>query len=750
MTLVFRGSAQGSLQQIQIGPIDLVATISAANSAWGWLGGLSRARKILNYFGDQVKQDSGVFIKPKLQPAACRVICFDGITTLPPDDPDTAFDGDYTTQMVAVTICALAFEIPEDQVIDIFMTYLLPVLFLKSKAPAPGLQEALHSQLVDNLPVILNEGAARGFTERFKSAVGALEVATAEGNWSNFEGWERRGKKFLIERYMIGGFLKWLGMGIREAYFTRSAAVARLAACLKDVGYVLTSVQKWDGRGSLPTLPRAVILVVGGVSKTDPFLEEPPYDYPELVLISHYQWSTTGAMFSNSLHTHSAIPPETFQQYFEEITEYIQANLSLHWKFRNTLTNKEGYRVSTEPAELHVYSQWKQPRKNHSRTALRLAAFYFPGSAPEVAPCYERIASEDTLQLINHTKDDDFGKHKYSENLIRFRVITASIIFASIGHIAGPDFHNIQHCTALRLQTGSGIHKLGGYVDKLMSSTLLYSTVASLISHIHCGMTHTLHPEPDDGMVRYMQSSVIGYRQGIYAVIPNLLLTMNHEPSFASLGFNCVDVFVGNIPTHRDGTITSGNAAGFDHPDLADRELIQQLIHGHSDSEAQLVQANQDAFLGPPTLRPPSVPLHLSIERPPDVSEPHLTLCGRVNGEVMGYAGVPAIITALALSLSHENATGKINGDCGKHATESHKSTVTVLNISTSLWVRSKARKPTGEPLYHTYIPVHNDIAWLLMLAAASRIVISSGCAGCAVDQDVVETDVKKYIIGYK
>jgi len=36
---------------------------------------------------------------------------------------------------------------------------------------------------------------------------------------------------------MSGGFLKWLGPGARGCNPTRSAAVARLAACVKRVGY---------------------------------------------------------------------------------------------------------------------------------------------------------------------------------------------------------------------------------------------------------------------------------------------------------------------------------------------------------------------------------------------------------------------------------------------------------------------------------------------------------------------------------
>ncbi len=61
MTFVFRAES-GPLQQLQIGPADVVATISMAQSGWGWVSGLGRLCTILN----SIRGSSGEKVIKKL------------------------------------------------------------------------------------------------------------------------------------------------------------------------------------------------------------------------------------------------------------------------------------------------------------------------------------------------------------------------------------------------------------------------------------------------------------------------------------------------------------------------------------------------------------------------------------------------------------------------------------------------------------------------------------------------------------
>ena len=77
--------------------------------------------------------------------------------------------------------------------------------------------------------------------------------------------------------------LKWLGQEQSSEYRTRSASVARAGACLQAIGYNIGHIEKWDGTGLAPPTmaAKALVLVLGGFTPTDPLILEPFSDANE-------------------------------------------------------------------------------------------------------------------------------------------------------------------------------------------------------------------------------------------------------------------------------------------------------------------------------------------------------------------------------------------------------------------------------------------------------------------------------------
>ena len=190
------------------------------------------------------------------------------------------------------------------------------------------------------------------------------------------------------------------------------------------------------------------------------------------------------------------------------------------------------------------------------------------------------------------------------------------------------------------------LHNICGYVDKQMSSGLTFSTIARLVAVLHCGTNNTIVLDDLD-VVRHINGSIVGWRRGTYAVLLRLLFMMGSEISLSLIGFRCVDSSIGNIPVHKDGSVTSDKHAC---RRLRQREVVSDTLN-HVDCEPELTQAQQTGFVTVSAPGPPKVPICLSIERPYFTDEPHLSLCGRANGEIIDTVGIPPILHALARSL---------------------------------------------------------------------------------------------------
>ncbi|KAL8690946.1 MAG: hypothetical protein Q9218_003722 [Villophora microphyllina] len=755
MTLVYGTPHHDSLQQVQIGPVDIVSTIAAANTAWGWVGGFTGIARILRYGRGYLGSRAGtkVFGPLRLDPGTCNVLTYNGIVTFQDQVTAEAFGGDPSTQMLGVTMCALAYQMTNSACVEQFMTYLAPGLLRGEVGRLEGLKEALHRELVDNLAPILNEGAARGLTDRFARAIRSLGFSGSEGNFPRYEAWGEDRASWPSEWYLIGGFLKWLGCGAEGTYPTRSALVVKVAACLREVGFRIGFIRTWDGVSPRPrTSGSGVLLVVGGTSKTDPLVDENTQQIRDFIFATHYRYATTGAMILDSLQAECAVPVEVAQQYFENVDSIVREELDFEWR----VLDEDPSFPSIEP---YAFPQWKQQHRSSSRVAVRLAALHFPQSAQVLAHFYALIDDEHTFSVIQRQINGDSRKEPLPTELLRYRILTMSICLAIIGCAAGKDYHRKQHCTELHIRFPRALRNLAENVDRLANNCLLFGDVALLIGAIHCGTPigivggQARRDEETD--YKYNPAAIIGYRNGIYAVLPRLLFSLASGPSTMSLGFQCADQYLANIPTGKDGMIRS-----YGHGTTIRSGKSQRLFHGlgmssvPSDEETQVSHTGRNVFLGAPRPCLPDKPLYMNIERPVDFSEPLLGLCGRINGEAIGNVGVPQILRNMIRSF--EGQADDTVEPCPRHSIVSSASGNTygsMFNVPPSVWAASSLEKPTADPDVYTYIPVLGDSAWALFIAGETPCRFSMGCAWCAAETGK-EVDLgdreKVLVIGFR
>jgi hypothetical protein len=686
MTLVFRTQGPGQLQQVQVGPADIIATLSASTSAWGWVGGLAGIRRVLNGIRSPYgcKEIENLGLNLNLLPATCHIITSShGVVYLQDNDIEDAFGGDARTQLLGLTICALAHELGGSRAIKLFMRTLAPILLGATDAEqTAGFHEALHLNLVDNCQRILNEGASRGLTERFEDMIEDLRLFAPHRtpglkDYASYDD----------DYYLAGGLLRWLGNRKQGPYLTRSASCARLAACLKVVDYSIGAIRVWDGTGAEPGEGvEGVTLVLGGSVETDILMlggdERPSQVYFQT---HHYRLRTVGSMIFNSLRHESGLWPEVFQTDFTVVNEYLTDNLQFEWQ-RNPLL------------DLGAVAQWQPRTRAPSSMSLRLATIYFPTCAEKFADCYTPLGNEDDLRTVVEKTRQII--QPLPNALARFRGITTSILLSIACMLGGKDFDTLQHATLLDLVKPGQIAKMCEHLDNALSSTGIPMWKAAII-------VATFHSASNPSFLKEFppEKHYIGARNGIYAVLPAVLLEM--APNRDALGFRCVDKFYCNLPVHPDGWIRSGESERWfstAHRDLTSGEHLRDL----------------DGFLGPPKVDPPDAPLYLSIERFPNQPEPDLWLAARVHGDVVGVVGIYAILHTLTTSVA-------IPQHCPGHQVPSE-----VLNVKASTWTASRFTKPLYDhDFYHSYVSAKQDRCWAIFLAGQAAQAGGQICFGC-------------------
>ena len=664
------------------------------------MGGLEGFRDILsNISGSFSAQHlSGLVRNLELGPASFHILTTDGSIPHCIEDAEHAFGGDLRTQVIGLTICALAHECGGHVAVRLFMHCVGPVLFPTSG----GITEALHSELNDNLRRILNEGAARGLTNLFTDAINSLGVTHGDRPWlRNHLRMSDEDETFPTEIAMVGGLLKWLLQERRETYLTRSALVANVAVCLKAIGFQISAVKMWNGSDDpIPISgPHAVILVLGGSRETDPLM----LDHAEVIgeaYIHHYRFSTIGAMLSNALYNQSDISPETFQTEFESIYSYIGKSLVFKWRTSSDIL-----------CPMKAAATWEPPQRKPSPMSTRLAAIYFPLCADKFAPCYDHMATQEALNEVLQHKDDIGGMDVVPKFLALFRVLTASIIISVWGRLAGNDFESIRHATTLSLNDPMWLENTCEILNKNLLSGLNVYDVAHGVAVVHAAA----NPETRNDFNQ--TNKVIGWRNGTYAVIPAIILEM--APTRDALGFRCVDYYWANSMVHSDGSIRSSSKPAL--MQRFDDEEEAGVIDGSS-----AVQSIARPHMSPPILNSADIPLYLNIERPTHYDQPDLCLCGRIDGRSIGIVGIHEVLQILIRSFEAESEK------CLGHTSSTH-----VFAVRASQWATIRSSRPFSTT-HTTFVPVKNDRCWALYLAGETSSLggcISLGCLDCLVDK---------------
>ncbi len=500
-TLVRSTPNHGRLQQAQVGAADVVATLSAAHSAWGWIGGLEGVRNILanirNPLGQKALADFGIHLR--LRPATYNIITSDGVKILHDPECQNSFSGNPITQLLGFTICALSHELEANRAISLFMDFLAPVLFSDTVGKTAGIREALYTQLLDRRTRILNEGAARGLTQSFNEAIQQLNLPPHPETVPHL-----RATGIDMADYMfVGGLLRWLGKGEQRSYLTRSAFTAQVAACLKDIGYSIGPIVFWDGVGSPPLTWKGVILVVGGSLETDIYREEENVGSMEICLppVHHYRQKTIGSLLFNLLGSLLDMWPETFQTDFNTVDAKLRKHLRFTWK------------SVEDSARVHAVASWSKSQAETTPISRSLAAIHFGTSANPLAMCYGEIANEKFLTAARRKYDDE---SPVPWEVTRFRGFTVAILISIASMLGGPAFESLYHCTSIDLRYDRD--KLSRQLDEALEHGFSFTQAIKFVSAFHCGR----HPLVKDGD----RGDQIGCQNGAYAVLPTLLFKM--------------------------------------------------------------------------------------------------------------------------------------------------------------------------------------------------------------------------------
>ncbi|KAL2866127.1 uncharacterized protein BJX67DRAFT_356642 [Aspergillus lucknowensis] len=754
-TLVFTTNA-GPLQQVQIGPTDVISTLSAAYTAAGWLGGLDGVKYMISrYMGVLQPPSSNRLLSTRLATLFGPSITFNNsqVHILTSDcgpvrceipNSNEAFSGDRGTQLVGLTLCALAHECKGPTAVRLFVKFLAPAIF----KDAGLLIDALHGQLTDDglYERVLNEGATRGLPELFLKNIERLGLPIGDASWLSSRLRFKDTEIPLTEIHMIAGLLRWIARGDVEPYWTRSGRVARAASCLKAVGYSIGSIEVWDGMPPRPKPfgPRCVVLVLGGSEETDQLMAAAEEIGDCDTMVHHYTQSTVGSMLYHSIAPYYLIDPECLQEDFEYIRHSIATRMQVSFGLENHgRPLKEDIRARIE---------WKEeeegPRRRVSATERSLASIYFPLLADHVGPCYSRIATRSVLAEVRNSRRQLAGTDASSsltEGVARFRTTTLAIVLALVSPLADDQFWNIRHCISVDLADEDWLEEACGTINRTYASSIEYSEMVDLLAAVHVGVDIGDNVTvSEDNKKNFLSREIIGWRNGRYSVIPSLLLEM--KPSPHAIRLACRDSFYANLRVQRDGSIRSAhNEAIYTDRDQFPQQ--QQQPHAVISSSS----GPHDPWIGPASPKPPSKPLHLSIERAAEYEDARLCFVARADGNNIGEVSIKAVLKAVARGF--EVAERSCNGRPHPNAAGTSEC---VWNLDVRHWLRDRYLKPLGSVDLPGYLAVRDDAQWALFVAGQmeySHGCLVVRCLGCA--RDALLTSVARgnvdgvLLIGY-
>ena len=649
--------------------------------------------RIPNPFGRRIK-DLKLDQSLSLQPVRGHVFTSGGPLIAEIDNAKESFGGDVRTQLIGTSICALSHQCEIVAAARLFCQFLMPYLFGESSS----MTYALQSQIIEksNLQKIVNEGASRGLPNMFLDAIRERELPEANHGW-RYTTSSRSDPDYGGlggEADMIAGLLQWMIKDGEQEYRTRSGCVARVAACLKAVGYNISNIQTWDGYGPPPRCngPKNLTLVLGGSSETDPLMQE--LQQSDITRILHYDFKTSGAMLLNALGDAPDLHPAVIQEDFEWVFDHIEEQLSMKF-VKDDINTVARY-------------QWKLVDKPPKPVAMSLASIHFSECAEFVAPCYDRIANEHYLNRVRgKSKAHIRSKAKHKE-LARFRAITASIVISIVSRLAPTSFKTVHHATILDISDSHWLSMMCNIMDGVGDSTIkLHEAVVTL------AIVHAAYYPPVDKDIKDLNHNIVAWRNGIYGIVPALLLNMSVLKEV--LPFVCIDYFWANVSVLEDGSVISASGSGIEQ---------QEYESESTDTDLSSLQRLDKPWVGDPDPSPPDLPLYLSLGAPLHNGEPHLSFTAWLRGSIAGTVGIKETLSAL---LESQVEPGQCPG---------HEKAAQVINVKTSTWSKDTYLKPTSRD-YPIFLPVREDHCWALFLAGQTydykgRVVYR--CVTCAVE----------------
>ena len=711
LTLVFRKLGTGALQQIQVGASDIVATLAAAHTAWGWLGGLVGVQRLIATLRNVMKKDPFATLKINsimIPSATCHMLTSRGMFYFR-DDSQDAFGGDPLTQTIGLTICALEHECGGTVAVVLFIRCIASQLFDDHES-FPGLAECLQQQLLDHLPAIVNEGASRNFKDLFIRAAAELPQAAQRWQFTSdvIDGKPRQPEHF--ELSLLGGLLLWIMESNPDPYYTRSSLAARNAAYLKLIGYPIGPICIWDGKDSPPEpRPKGVVLIIGGSFETDtacaPFVRVPVAD-SDALLKFYYREETIGSMLINALGVKMELLPESVQEMFVQVQACVEDTLSFSWDIRPRDPKKSQPHweiADRDGMTLYNFCKVRRLNKKPSSLAARLASVYFPTSAELFAPCYDHVAGESMLKCVQEEKLSDLDLVS-SVDLAWFRMVTAMIIYCVAESLAQREFKCLSHSIQIRLRSADWLETVANRLDRTIRTGIPFYDAAIFVGIVHAAASTKLLE-----LETAQRCMVLGVRNGCNTVVPALLSSMT--PTETGVGIACFEKFIANIAVHPDGSIRGDDATSADwsppetrSPDTS-WQSVKSPMHGPSDT-----------------------PLYLGIERTHQNNTPSIILCARLKGSVAGTSSIRRTMCNILRSL-------KVSASCpGCH--ESQR----VINVTSSEWLNLGPERwdRLASPLtkeHHLFMPALGDSSWPLFIAGSAldwQVAISYECLECA------------------
>ena len=715
VTLVFKRLGPGTLQQVQVGAADIVATLAAAHTAFGWLGGLVGVQRFFETLKTVMRRDPFGSLKINkivIPSSKCHILTSRGMFYFQDEDGQRAFAGDPLMQTIGLTICALEYECGGEVAVGLFVRCIASLLMEgpASNSQFPDLSQALYQELIDHLPAIINEGAARNLQRIFSSAADHLPAAPERWQFPTSLEDESSQQPEHYELSLLGGLLLWLSESGSDPYYTRSALAARNAAYLKAIGYPIGPVCVWDGQGELPVpKPCGVVLVIGGSSDTDsksaPFKRVPVVD-AEVSLKYHYREETIGSMLVNALGVKLDLLPESVQEMFNYVETCMSQTLYFDWETRPRELQRRQHPsevLDWDGATLFCVCRMKDYPKKAKPLATSLASIYFGTTADFVALCYERIASESCVTTVKEERLSDLNLVR-SADLAWFWIVTASIIYC-IAKALVKDFKSLFHVVKMRLCSQNWLEAMTRRLNHTLRSGVPFYEAAIIVGIIHAGASTELLE-----LQTVERPSILGVRNGRYAVVPSVLSSMS--PTSDGVGIACFDKFIANVPVFSDSSIRGDDknaGLGWSPPDRRAPDTSWQV-------------------LSEPTDAPADISLYIGIERAHHSSVPSTVLCARIGGTVASTINIRRVMWHIVKSL-------EVSKVCNGHSAQQR-----AIILKPSVWgiLGQERWERFGSELtkrHHFFLPALGDAAWALYIAGSAlpcRVAISHGCFECA------------------